>query len=143
MVMQEKLVQLRKEKGLTQIELAEALDVSRQAVSKWESGGALPATENLIFLSKLYGVTIDYLVNDEGERPVPTETKEAGASENRNRKWVIGVVCGLIAVIMIAAVGIGAAIMQSQREPEVLDFSMLEKEDWNGLETDVIHIEWE
>ena len=59
MVMQEKLVQLRKEKGLTQIELAEALNVSRQAVSKWESGGALPATENLIFLSKLYGVTID------------------------------------------------------------------------------------
>ena len=47
MVMQEKLVQLRKEKGLTQIELAEALNVSRQAVSKWESGGALPATENL------------------------------------------------------------------------------------------------
>ena len=33
--------------------------------------------------------------------------------------------------------------MQSQREPEVLDFRMLEKEDWNGLETDVIHIEWE
>lgn len=141
MVMHEKLVQLRKEKGLTQIELAEAVNVSRQAVSKWESGGALPSTENLIFLSKLYGVTIDYLVNDESEKPVLTETKEVEVSESgkKNRKWIAILVCVLTAIIVI--VGVVAVITHSKAE--ILDFAMLEKEDWNGLETDDIHIEWE
>ena len=141
MVMHEKLVQLRKEKGLTQIELAEAVNVSRQAVSKWESGGALPSTENLIFLSKLYEIPIDYLVNDESEKPVLTETKEVEVSESgkKNRKWIAILVCVLTAIIVI--VGVVAVITHSKAE--ILDFAMLEKEDWNGLETDDIHIEWE
>ena len=64
MKLDEKLVHLRKEKGLTQLELAEAVNVSRQAVSKWESGGGMPSTENLRGLSELYGVPVDYLLND-------------------------------------------------------------------------------
>ena len=58
MKLEEKLVQLRKEKGLTQLELAESLKVSRQAVSKWESGGAIPSTDSLRGLSELYGVLL-------------------------------------------------------------------------------------
>ena len=65
----------RKRQGLSQIELAEALDVSRQTVSKWETGAALPSAENLLALSKLYGVTVDALLNGgEAEAaPVPAE----------------------------------------------------------------------
>ena len=55
----EKLVFLRKQKGLTQLKLAEILDVSRQAASRWEVGDALPSTENLKCLSNLYGVPFD------------------------------------------------------------------------------------
>ena len=58
------LSRLRKEKGMTQLELAEAVEVSRQAVSKWESGSALPSTEKLRSLSELYGVSADYLLNE-------------------------------------------------------------------------------
>lgn len=65
MNLQDKLVQLRKKRGMSQLELAESLDVSRQAISKWELGTAIPTLENLVALSKLYGVSVDYLVNDE------------------------------------------------------------------------------
>lgn len=64
MELHEKLVHLREEKGMSQLKVAEALDVSRQAVSKWEVGTALPSTKNLCGLSNLYGVSLDYLVGD-------------------------------------------------------------------------------
>ena len=57
------LYNLRKAKGISQEELAEMLGVSRQAVSKWERNEAYPDTENLIAISKLFGVTIDGLIN--------------------------------------------------------------------------------
>lgn len=64
MELHEKLIQLREEKGLSQLKVAEILDVSRQAVSKWEVGTALPSTKNLCGLRELYGVSMDYLVGD-------------------------------------------------------------------------------
>lgn len=57
----------RKCQGLSQAELAETLDVSRQTVSKWETGAVLPSAENLLALSKLYGVSVDALLNGEME----------------------------------------------------------------------------
>lgn len=67
----EKLQELRKARGWSQEELAGQIHVSRQALSKWESGGAVPDTENIIALSRLFGVTTDYLLLDEvrGHRP--------------------------------------------------------------------------
>lgn len=60
----EKLQTLRKEKGMSQENLAEAIGVSRQAVSKWESGQSYPEISNLIALSELFKVSIDSLVKD-------------------------------------------------------------------------------
>lgn len=62
MKLEENLVRLRKEHGLSQNDLAEKLNVSRQAVSRWEQGAAMPSTDNLIYLSKLYGITLDELI---------------------------------------------------------------------------------
>ncbi|WP_028044710.1 helix-turn-helix domain-containing protein [Candidatus Stoquefichus massiliensis] len=62
-----KLQSLRKEKGLSQETLAEKLNVSRQAVSKWESGAGYPEMDKLILLSDLFGVSIDYLIKDNHE----------------------------------------------------------------------------
>ena len=67
MTIYDKLVQLRKRKGWSQEDLAEKLDVSRQAISRWENGSALPDADNLRQLSHLYGVSADYLLNDEYE----------------------------------------------------------------------------
>ena len=65
MVFSEKLQILRKNKGLTQEELAEKLGVSRQAVAKWESSLVYPDIYNLIQISNLMNVSVDYLVKDQ------------------------------------------------------------------------------
>ena len=59
----EKLKELRKSKGLTQEELAEALFVSRTAISKWESGKGYPSIDSLKDISKYFSVTIDDLLS--------------------------------------------------------------------------------
>lgn len=65
MKLSDKIVGLRKSNGMSQEDLAEKLDVSRQAISRWESGSAMPDANNILQLSKLFGVTTDYLLNDD------------------------------------------------------------------------------
>ena len=65
MELSEKLQALRKRKGLTQEELAEALFVSRTAVSKWESGRGYPSIDSLKAVSKYFGITIDELLSSD------------------------------------------------------------------------------
>ena len=55
---------LRQTKGLTQQQLAAALNVSHQAVSKWENGAALPDIQTLLDLTKLFGITVEQLLRD-------------------------------------------------------------------------------
>ncbi len=64
----EKILNLRTEYGYSQETLAEKLNVSRQAVSKWESGATLPETDKVIALSDFFGVTTDYLLKDNIQR---------------------------------------------------------------------------
>ena len=77
MKLSEKIVNLRKARNISQEELAEQLGVSRQAVSRWEVGSALPDASNILQLSKLFGVSADYLLNDDykGEAPAPIKSK--------------------------------------------------------------------
>ncbi len=70
---EEKIVELRKQKGLSQEELAEQLGVSRQAVSRWELGQTLPDIPNLLQLCELFGVSADYLVKDEEQVTVKSD----------------------------------------------------------------------
>ena len=65
----QKLAQLRRREGLSQEQLADRLGVTRQSVSKWEGGAAMPDVGKLISLSELFGVSVDYLVKDYLEEP--------------------------------------------------------------------------
>ena len=65
MKLSDKIIDLRKSNFMTQEDLAEQLNVSRQAVSRWESGLVMPDAGNILQLSKLFGVTTDYLLHDE------------------------------------------------------------------------------
>jgi len=71
----EKLFQLRKEKGLSQEALAEKLNTSRQAVSKWENDQGYPETEKLLMIGNVFEVSMDYLLKDSFE---PSNDKESG-----------------------------------------------------------------
>ena len=67
MILSEKIIYLRKKNGWSQEQLAEQLNVSRQSVSKWESGTSIPDLDKIIKLSKIFGVSTDYLIKDELE----------------------------------------------------------------------------
>ena len=60
----ERITELRKEQNLSQGQLASAMDVSRQAVSKWENGTSEPSTSNLFALAKLYGISVTELLQN-------------------------------------------------------------------------------
>ena len=79
----EKILKLRKANNLTQEQLAEQLQVSRQAVSKWESGQAIPESDKLPALSDLFHVTIDYLLrpSEIDELSIKTEILEKQQKE--------------------------------------------------------------
>lgn len=67
MIFADKLIELRKKSGWSQEELAEQMNVTRQSVSKWEGAQSVPDLEKIIQLSKLFGVSTDYLLKDEIE----------------------------------------------------------------------------
>lgn len=94
MKLSDKLIALRKENGWSQEEFAEKLDVSRQAISRWENGSALPDALNILLISKLFGVSADYLLNDDYENKIyisvaETVTQEAKPSlpKRKHLNW--------------------------------------------------------
>lgn len=72
----ERLIQLRKSAGLSQEKLAEQLNLSRRAVSKWESAASTPDIDNIIQLAKLYGVSTDYILLGKTPEPVSSPPRE-------------------------------------------------------------------
>ncbi len=76
MIFADKLILLRRQRGWSQEELAEQMEVSRQSVTKWESGQSFPDLERLVKLSRLFGVSTDYLLKDELDAK-PEEAFEA------------------------------------------------------------------
>lgn len=95
----EKIIKLRKINGLSQEDLAEQLNVSRQAISRWENGSALPDAQNILQISKLFDVTTDYLLNDnyESDKDIPavqTATKETREIfTKKKRMHLIAAIC--------------------------------------------------
>lgn len=104
MTLGEKLQKLRKDQKMSQEELASKITVSRQAVSKWELNEALPDTENLIQLSKVLGVSIDYLLNNEieniEETPILKEITKKVKKEYNNLWTIVTVISIILAIIL-------------------------------------------
>ena len=80
----DKLQKIRRENNITQEQLADKLNVSRQAVSKWESGMAYPDTEKLIQISKIFNVSLDELINDKTDYNATQVSKKFNFMETFN-----------------------------------------------------------
>ena len=79
----EKIVKLRKLKGLTQDEFAAAVGVSRQAVYKWESGQSYPEVPKLLEMKLLFGISLDDLLDENFEVVLPEKTKKRRISREK------------------------------------------------------------
>lgn len=102
----EKLTKARKAKGLSQLEVAERLNLSRQAVSRWETGASLPSMENLLALSRLYDVPLNELT--EGGGAVPEngsarleETVEISRRSGKRPAWAGVVAVGAVVLVLL------------------------------------------
>lgn len=100
MKLSEKILRLRKEKGLSQEKLGNEIGVSRQAITKWETGAALPEIEKIVILSEYFGVSTDYLLKEYMEEP---ERHHSGAfPEAKRRTLSLRLKIGLPALIIPA-----------------------------------------
>lgn len=97
MTLGENIVRLRTKENLSQSDLADMLDVSRQSVSKWETDASIPELDKLLKLSELFGVTLDELVN--GEETSKIEV--VPVSEHEKRRTITGTVLLCTGVVIM------------------------------------------
>ena len=110
MTLREKLIVLRDRAGLSQMELADRLGVSRQAVSRWESGDTTPSVDKLKTLAKIYGVSLDWLCSDTADGEPPEAAKpeadrnpdEAPAGKEGEKKQKIRAIAIALTIVVIA-----------------------------------------
>ena len=86
MILADKIIEERKRIGLSQEELAEKLNVSRQSVSKWEGAQSIPDINRIIMLAEIFGVTTDYLLKDDAIRDAGDSVKESAEHPRNARK---------------------------------------------------------
>ena len=126
-MLSEKLYKLRKNSGLSQEQLAEQLNVSRQAISKWESGTAVPESEKLINISNYFGVSVDYLLKDDAE----DKAKVTDSTMEEKPKMIAGIIICIAGIISMVIWGL-LSIFSPEASDQVSDSSMITI-DGNGI----------
>lgn len=121
----EKLSFLRKQRGMTQMELAEKLDISRQAVSRWEQGISEPSTENLVSIGKLFDVTVDVLVNEDvqlqaGSAVLVAEAEEGETTEKHNKYGILKII-GIVLLVIAAVLVVCMELVKNKQNPVPMD----------------------
>lgn len=118
MTLGEKIASARKEKGMTQEMLAEQLEVTRQAVARWETGKALPGTANLFMLRQLLEIPLEAADMEATDLEETTGTEKSGTLANTEKaesltakqKWMLLAAAAILLWFALQFVGLGAAI---------------------------------
>lgn len=126
-MLSEKLYKLRKKSGLSQEQLAEQLNVSRQAISKWEQGTAVPESEKLISISDYFGVTVDYLLKEDTADTMNTTNEVV----EETPKMMAGIVICIAGIVSMVIWGL-LSIFRPETSNQLSDSSMITI-DGNGI----------
>lgn len=123
MTLSEKLYSLRRKQGLSQEALAEKLDCSRQVISKWENGTTTPDAEMLQKYSELFGVSIDYLVKEDIEKP--TSVQQTWKNDgNKKLLGILGLVLSLMGCVSLIVFG-AISVLGSETADKIAQSSMI------------------
>lgn len=119
--------------------VAEKLNISRQAISRWESGTALPSTDNLKCLGALYGVPIDYLLKEDSDRKSKRSDDKTAADKNHYKNKKAAVIVAITLASILAA-GIFWHFLIHNNE-STIDVANAESDQWIDSQTE-IEIDW-
>lgn len=103
-IISKNILSLRKKSGMTQADLADKLNYSDKAVSKWERGESLPDAEMLYNIATLFGVEIGYLFDEHDAVELPKEAEDELKSREMKARWIFALVVGSV---ILAVVGLG------------------------------------
>jgi transcriptional regulator with XRE-family HTH domain len=138
--LKEKLVVLRKENGLSQLKLAEMMNVSRQAVSRWEVGKAVPSIDNLKYLGELYEIPVDAFLNENIEIPLPERECNADRTvpQDTKRKRIRGAV----AIIFFLLVFLMVVFFMGGSNEDSVPIEEMENIPWGFSDSEEFGVDW-
>ena len=154
MELKKRLTALRTERGLSQEELAREVEVTRQTVSKWERGLIAPSTVNLIALGRLYGVSLDELVNGEppageheekeAEKPEEVERPEEAPTRKKHLPLkIMGAAAAAALVLLVSASSVVTIVsaVAKEKEPEEPEDNIIWTDDMVTEDIDLSQVE--
>ena len=121
----EKMIELRKQQNLPQQDLADRLGVSRQAISRWETGAVQPLADSVKSLAQVFQVSTDYLLNDDLDDPTPLHPpqpappQEEPTPTRKHRKWLLALAALAAAAVLVLVTALGTAyyLQWKERQP--------------------------
>lgn len=137
MSLAKKMIELRKQNGLSQQDLADRLGVSRQAISRWETGAVQPLADSVRGLAQVFQVSTDYLLNDDLDDPTPLRSpqpvppQEKPTPTRKHRKWLLALAALAAAAVLVLVTAVATAyyLQWKERQPVPASEMLTEKDD--------------
>ena len=149
MSLAKKMIELRKQNGLSQQDLADRLGVSRQAISRWETGAVQPLADSVKSLAQVFQVSTDYLLNDDLDTPTPPPTaqpaptpQEEPTPTRKHRKWLLALAALAAAAVLVLVTAAGTAYYLQWKERQPVSSSDVLSEWDDGLSDGTFTVSW-
>ena len=149
MSLAKKMIELRKQNGLSQQDLADRLGVSRQAISRWETGAVQPLADSVKSLAQVFQVSTDYLLNDDLDTPTPPHSpqptptpQEEPTPARKHRKWLLALAALAAAAVLVLVTAAGTAYYLQWKERQPVSSSDVLSEWDDGLSDGTFTVSW-
>ena len=149
MSLAKKMIELRKQNGLSQQDLADRLGVSRQAISRWETGAVQPLADSVKSLAQVFQVSTDYLLNDDLDTPTPPPTAQPAPTPQKeptparkHRKWLLALAALAAAAVLALVTAMGTmAYLRWEEDHPVSMYDVLSEKD-DGQSDGTFTVSW-